>query len=119
MTVKSIIESLLPEGTAYRYALMEGEAVRVDESAVSGEPEWGLCPAWPPDLFAVVATLVDRSSCYTFAGPEFGNPLAHATYLDAVGELASRWINLNELPEEIQGLWSHLVGTYVSTPTEL
>lgn len=50
-----------------------GELVRwlLLARAPAGSPEaphWPECPAWPPDVFAVAASLVDQSGCYAFPG---------------------------------------------------
>ena len=35
------------------------KAVLLDLSKPEPEPDWGITPLWPPDLFAVVATLAE------------------------------------------------------------
>ena len=53
-TVNSMIQRLLPRGSN------------------PGRPGvWAELPLWPPDVFAVCATLVDRSGCY--ASPRYAN----------------------------------------------
>jgi hypothetical protein len=47
-TLDQVVSSLLPNGSRSRQAT----------------PTWQTCPIWPPDVFAVAATLVDRSGCY-------------------------------------------------------
>ncbi|MCA3307314.1 MAG: hypothetical protein ING00_16090 [Roseomonas sp.] len=47
-TLGDVVSSLLPNGS-------RGKA---------DAPTWEHCPIWPPDVFAVAATLVDRSGCY-------------------------------------------------------
>ncbi len=44
--VRDVIRRILPGGTVY------------------GRRSWSLVPFWPPDLFAVAATLVNLSGCY-------------------------------------------------------
>jgi hypothetical protein len=53
LTVGDVIRELLPEGTR----------PRSDSS-----PSWHNCPNWAPDLFAVAATLAERSGSYTEPG---------------------------------------------------
>jgi hypothetical protein len=52
LTIGTVIASLLPGGSR--------EGTR--------RPNWQRCPLWAPDAFAVVATLIDRSGCYTEPG---------------------------------------------------
>jgi hypothetical protein len=47
-----IVQRLLPGGTG---DLADGAPNRID---------WSVPPDWPPDLFAVAATLVNQSGCY-------------------------------------------------------
>lgn len=43
------------------------------EAPPGATPDWSAIPFWPPDVFAVMATLVERSSAYRHViGPEFG-----------------------------------------------
>lgn len=49
-TVFDLVRRLLPAGS---------------RPASGGTPNWDRCPEWPPDLFAVVATLVAQSDCFT------------------------------------------------------
>ena len=58
-TVREVIERMLPDGTGGR------------------KDRWSLVPIWPPDLFAVSATLVNLSGCY-----------AHTRYLCGFGDCA-------------------------------
>lgn len=50
LTINDVITNLLPYGTS-----MEED----------DEKNWETAPAWPPDLFAIAATLANKSSCYT------------------------------------------------------
>jgi len=49
-TISQLIERLLPNG-----------------SNPEATPSWDLFPNWPPDLFAVAATLINLSGCYTLS----------------------------------------------------
>jgi hypothetical protein len=57
VTVGTIIQELLPRGANPAAAAPAGD-----------EPDWEIMPLWPPDLFAVVATLAERSGFYTEPG---------------------------------------------------
>lgn len=50
-TILDVIRQILPRGTVLQ--------------APDGQPAWDECPFWPPDLFAIAATLVERGSIYT------------------------------------------------------
>jgi hypothetical protein len=53
LTVGGVIKELLPEGSR----------------PIAGSiPDWAHCPIWAPDVFAVAATLAERSGCYTEPG---------------------------------------------------
>jgi hypothetical protein len=51
LTVGAVIAGLLPNGSRPR-----------------GRRSWQQCPIWPPDAFAVAATLAERSGCYAEPG---------------------------------------------------
>lgn len=75
-TVYELIQRLTPNGTN------------------RGREDWDDFPIWPPDAFAIAATLVDRSGCY--AHPHFsgGTPrcsVAQRTYLRFIRRMADRW----------------------------
>ena len=57
-TVLEIVQRLFPAGT---------------RPADEGSPSWTACPEWAPDIFAVAATLVDRSGYYATARCMFSN----------------------------------------------
>ena len=112
MKIIDIIKSVLPEGTAHGIrAILDGEVVAADASS---EEDWGRCPAWPPDLFAVVATLVDRSSCYTLAGPDPDDLDSHVAYLNEVSRLAGQWTDVSSVPAGITSLWERLTGEFTN-----
>lgn len=52
-TVGGLVRWLMPRGTNPESGSVEG---------------WGECPCWPPDVFAVAATLVERSGSYALPG---------------------------------------------------
>ena len=48
--------------------------------ADAAEDPWGRFPIWPPDLFAIAATLVNQSECYSlsrYADRRFFNMTRH------------------------------------------
>ncbi|TCF96620.1 hypothetical protein BZM26_36575 [Paraburkholderia strydomiana] len=109
MKIIELVRSILPEGTERRFAVIrDGEVAFGNDSDVVS---WDLCPAWPPDLFAVAATLVERTSCYTLAGPDpDASKLAeHIAYVDEVEQLASQWTRVSTVPDGIASLWTRLI----------
>jgi hypothetical protein len=64
------------------------------------------CPNWPPDLFAVVASIVERSGCYTLASPDRNELANHALHLQNVQDMARAWNgDPGVVPPKILGLW--------------
>lgn len=98
-TVMQTIQRLLPKGTN---PLPEGNA-----------PSWQTVPLWPPDLFAVTATLVEGSGCYTH--PRYidfsSNAFFNQDYKERVEKAARSWKkdSLEELQKAIQPLWTVLL----------
>jgi len=77
-------------------------------------PNWKKCPAWPPDLFAVTATLVNLSGCY--AKPCCTSPweefyIFKDSYFQTVKDMSKTWqekIGLGP-PRKVQDLWDGLL----------
>lgn len=72
--VRDVIRRLLPRGS-------------------DGSGRWDKVPMWPPDLFAVAATLVDRSGCY-----------ANTRYLCGFGDCThdeAYWNEIEQLAAEL------------------
>ncbi|TWI69119.1 hypothetical protein IP91_00185 [Pseudoduganella lurida] len=101
MTLIELIRHLMPDGT--------------DAYASSGEPSataetapitYQRCPTWPVDLFAVIGTIIERSGCYTLAGPVRDELPNHATYLATVAECARTWnSDISQVPALVEDLW--------------
>ncbi|MCD6026343.1 MAG: hypothetical protein K0R08_862 [Solimicrobium sp.] len=107
MDIEKLVNILLPIGTASRYiAILEGKgAMHVPTQQIS----WHSCPAWPPDLFAVAATIIDRSCCYTLVEQTLGSTDRHIIYLNEVTRMAEQWTELGKVPRSIEKLWHALV----------
>jgi hypothetical protein len=94
-TIRQIIEGLLPDGS------------RADD------PLWKGCPVWPPDAFAVAATLVARSACYAKFRVGSGAPRRYVTEVRKDGR---DWIRIwnkakrypTEVPARVQSYWDTL-----------
>ncbi|QJE03681.1 hypothetical protein HH212_26665 (plasmid) [Massilia forsythiae] len=99
MTIIELIRHLLPGGT-------DAFAVNAADSTEGSSPDYGACPTWPVDLFAVVATIVDCTGAYTLASPDRNNLKAHQQVLLMVEECASEWnTNVSEVPYFVKELW--------------
>jgi hypothetical protein len=93
-TVAEVIRRLLPSGT----------------SLEAGERNWDSVPFWPPDLFAVAATLVNLSGCY--ARPRYlcglGDECAFdVAYRKSVEDLGEKY-GERMIPPDLQALWDVL-----------
>lgn len=53
---------------------------------------WDVCPDWPPDVFAVAATLVDRSAAYTKLASDFVH-LSDQLKQSEYANVAEKWRN--------------------------
>jgi hypothetical protein len=50
-TIGAVIRNMMPSGT----------------NPGGDDPDWSTCPEWPPDLFGVTATLIERTGLYSHA----------------------------------------------------
>ena len=96
-TVGQVIDQLLPSGS-------RGTEGNIDD-----------CPEWPPDLFAVVATLAERAGIYAeppfTAGWDSNHFHFGAQYLATVKTAAAKWAKDAQPPAEVAELWARLVGS--------
>lgn len=72
------------------------------------------CPPWPPDVFALAASVLQRSSAYARVLPVEGAGLFDAQWPARASRIARRWrANLNHaelvLPNEVARDWTRLV----------
>jgi hypothetical protein len=101
-TVREIVRRLMPDGS--------------DSARATKRPaRWTKCPWWPPDVFAVAATLVSQSGCY--AKPRFSASCSSGfafgrKYVKFVQKTAKSWVDNVDPPLEVSHLWSDLVGTH-------
>jgi hypothetical protein len=107
MRILDVIRQLLPAGP-----VAEPLGEPIDSFSARISPTYQTCPTWPPDVFAVVGTIIDRSGCYTQANPDRTDLPAHEIYLQAVHDIVSSWNNLLEVPAEVADLWASLVAVY-------
>jgi hypothetical protein len=95
VTIFDIIERLLPDGTSK-----------------GSRKSWTRPPMWPPDLFAVTASLVDRSDCYAgrpFGGSAGSNSHFRPEFRSQVEDAAKRWRDDFRPPLEVLDAWSVLM----------
>ncbi|MCZ8406679.1 hypothetical protein O9649_02655 [Achromobacter dolens] len=108
MKIVDIVSALLPHGTDGRSFRKDADGI-YHPSNINAE----LCPIWPPDIFAVIGTLIERSGCYTEAGPDRTNPKTHNDYLNKIEKVANKWTSSAEFlffpPTELQDLWNYIV----------
>lgn len=105
MRILDVIRQLLPIGT-----------VSVPSARIS--PSYQSCPTWPPDVFAVVGTILDRSGGYTLASPNRHDLPGHEAYLDHLDGIAKSWVSLVQVSADVSELWLQLVTTYAEVPLE-
>jgi hypothetical protein len=91
-TVQEVVRRLLPNGTA-------------------GPGDWSKAPQWPPDVFAVAATLANASGCYSDAAFTAGlldTGFFSEDYRTTVHGLGVDW-SLGTFPAAVDELWAKLV----------
>jgi hypothetical protein len=105
-----IVKSLLPDGTNGSEFWEDSKSYRPVHNDVLR------CPIWPPDIFAVLGVLIERSSCYTEAGPNRDDPCSHKAYLEEIAAVVMQWSGderyLFEVPTRVQSLWTIVVNTH-------
>lgn len=71
------------------------------------------CPPWPPDLFAVVATLAGYTDFYArfpFSSPWHADHFVCShNYRDEVTSLGAQWARLGQPPKPVLQLWRQLI----------
>jgi hypothetical protein len=110
LKVIDIIHSLLPFGT-------DGTSLELrDGTLIPRTINYLLCPVWPPDVFAVAGTIIEKSGCYTLAGPDRDNLAVHQDYLRCVTSIADTWrtdpTGLFAPPDAVTDLWKQLLSFF-------
>ncbi|MYM96403.1 hypothetical protein [Duganella vulcania] len=120
MRVIDLIHQLLPAGTdaAYLVDPPTTAVLKRPGGAQATFPNYSLCPVWPPDLFAVVGTIIDRTGCYTRASPDRIFLAHHDKYLSDVISIAASWDSMIRVPQAVQNLWHLLVSNHGKVPLE-
>ncbi|MFL9912305.1 ribonuclease H family protein [Paraburkholderia sp. RL17-337-BIB-A] len=74
---------------------------------------WLECPAWPPDLFAVAATIIELASCFTHASCMDSGFEERKAYISEVSEAAKLWRgNVTNAPDIVDEWWLELLVLY-------
>jgi hypothetical protein len=108
LNIRDYIIHLAPDGTDAFLGIAAGRT-DLDGSRHA-------CANWPPDLFAIVASIIERSGCYTFASPNRENLPLHADYLKKVDGLAHAWnADPGVAPQEVVELWDAMLKEYGNT----
>lgn len=101
LSVGDVVRELLPYGS--NATILEPP---------DGDPKWGLAPLWAPDVFAVVATLADRSGFYSEPGVALSTTDAgrrrkrdRAAVAEQIGTV---WGTQGYAPEQVIQLWKQL-----------
>ncbi len=101
-TVDAVIKYLLPRGSR----------ASPNERSGDGALSWDVCPEWPADVFAVVATIVEQSDCYTCIGRTIydltGLNEQHRLNKEA-REFGKEWADTLGVPPGVQLLWKQLL----------
>ncbi len=106
----------------------ESNALTIDEYLTYLAPEvwndnWETLPAWPGDVFAIVASLLHRSGAYSGIGTEFwkddgedweteARTIAAAWRQQLSGQLSGRFEEVEEVPAKLQEWWSVLCESF-------
>jgi hypothetical protein len=109
LTVGSVVAELLPLGTN-----------PADLNPQDGTPDWSHPPLWAPDLFAVVATLAERSGFYAEPGIALSTTAAGRARKRRLAKLAEElgknWAESSTWwpDDRVLGLWDHLLASKAS-----
>lgn len=108
MDIEEYIAHLMPDGTD-----AWAGAMNMANPGVPAIPAVMSCPTWPADLFAVAASIIDRSGCYTLASPDRLRLAQHAAQLEHVGALAAAWNeDPAQAPPDVATWWHTLLNVY-------
>ena len=102
MTVRDVIKTVLPEGT-------------------NEERRWDKVCQWPPDLFAVVATITERSGLYShqiFTAYWSNEFTPTEKWFAEIREQGRGWGETGNPSFYVRSLWRDLISTYGNEPIE-
>ncbi len=100
LTVFDIVKIVLPDGTL-------------------GTKKWDKAYQWPPDLFAAVAFITDRSGLYSeqaFTATWSADFRCKRGWIRGVRKISKEWATTGAPPKEVQTMWQDLVRKHGSAP---
>lgn len=114
MRIIDVVQQLLPAGTDQAKFDNPASLDDIQElvSLTASSPSHQFCPLWPPDLFAVVGTIIDRSGCYTEASPNRDDLRNHEGYLAEIKSIVRSWKNQLKVPRKLERLWRELINVH-------
>lgn len=113
-TVLEVVEELMPDGS--HSELLQ----KTNDPHVNRLQRLIVPPRWPADMFAVAATLMELSGCYTEASLIGNHHANHDSYIDEVKRAAEEWRTTDACPQEVEVWWYDLIAVHGSVPlTEL
>jgi hypothetical protein len=102
LTVLDVIKVVLPDGT-------------------NGTRRWHDVCAWPPDLFAAVASITERSGLYSqeiFTSYWFDGFTLKKEWMELVRKVGSEWAETGSPPVHVRQLWRDLVVNHKDAPID-
>jgi hypothetical protein len=102
LTVLDVIRIVLPDGT-------------------NGTKRWRDVCAWPPDLFATVASITERSGLYSqeiFTSYWIEGFTLKDEWMKLVREVGSAWATTGSPPAHVRKLWRELIGKFKEAPID-
>src|SRR5215217_2354712 len=102
LTVFDVIRIVLPDGA-------------------NGTKRWRDVCAWPPDLFATVASITERSGLYSqeiFTSYWIEGFTLKDEWMKRVREVGSAWAATGSPPAHVRQLWRELIGKYKDAPID-
>jgi hypothetical protein len=102
LTVLDLIKIVLPDGTR-------------------GTGRWGTVCDWPPDLFAVVASITERSGLYsqqTFTSYWSNGFECTNDWIEHVRDTGGKWADKGSPPDIVGKLWRDLIRNHGKAPID-
>ncbi|MDR6208135.1 hypothetical protein [Paraburkholderia graminis] len=109
-TILDVVEELMPAGSH------SGPQQQAADAEFNRLLQLIVPPSWPADVFAVAATIMELSGCYTEASLIGHHHLSHDAYLDEVMDAAVKWRTTGDCPQEVVDWWYDLLAVHGSTP---
>jgi hypothetical protein len=108
-TVFDVVKNVLPDGTN-------------GEIGTAGESAWDSVCQWPPDLFAAMAAVTERSGLYSeqpftsyWVDDRF---LPTKDWIEKTREIGREWSKSGKPPEIVQTHWRDLMGRMATAPID-